>query len=386
MAVRVPALVIVGAFSGGLEERKPTTEYVTTGGRCQLKRNWTEEELVGRWTLFPDELALAGAKTGHTRLGFAVMLRFFAGEGRFPHDKHEVPVEVLRFVGEQVGEPAEAGPEGWLRYDWSGRSIKYHRAEIRGFFGFREATTQDGEDVAGWLLEEVLPREQDTEKLRAAFYERCRALKIEPPTPGRVDRLVASAARRFEERFCASVFDRLSEDALLKMDALLATERGTDNVAFDDPVPVAEQYPMRRSVLAWVKADPGRASLESVLDEVKKLGRVREIGLPPDLFAGDPPALVKEHRRRAAAEVASELRAHSTERRATLMAALLWWREREITDGLLDLLVRVVHKTGARAERRVEKELLEDLKRVTGKTNLLFTMAEAAVGNPEGTD
>jgi hypothetical protein len=29
---------------------------------------------------------------------------------------------------------------------------------------------------------------------------------------------------------------------------------------------------------------------------------------------------------------------------ATLMAALLWWREREITDGLLDLLVRVVHK------------------------------------------
>ena len=76
-----------------------------------MKRNWTEEELVGRWTLFPEELALAGAKTGHTRLGFAVMLRFFAGEGRFPRDKHEVPVEVLRFVGEQVGEPAEAGPK-----------------------------------------------------------------------------------------------------------------------------------------------------------------------------------------------------------------------------------------------------------------------------------
>ena len=118
---------------------------------------------------------------------------------------------------------------------------------------------------------------------------------------------------------------------------------------------------------------------------MKKLGRVREIGLPPDLFAGDPPALVKEYRRRAAAEVANELRAHSTETRATLMAALLWWREREITDGLLDLLVRVIHKIGARAERRVEKELLEDLKKVTGKTNLLFQMAEAAVKNPEGT-
>lgn len=187
-----------------------------------MKRNWTEEELVGRWTLFPDELALVGAKTGHTRLGFAVILKFFAGEGRFPRDKH---AQVLRFVGEQVAEPAspETGPEGWLRYDWSGRSVKYHRAQIREFFGFREATAQDGEDVASWLLEEILPREQDPEKLRTVFHERCQALKIEPPTPGRVDRLISSVASRFEERFCASVFGRLPEDALLKMDALLAT-------------------------------------------------------------------------------------------------------------------------------------------------------------------
>lgn len=345
-----------------------------------MKHRWTEEELIERWTLFPDELALLGAKTGHTRLGFAVMLRFFAEEGRFPRDKHEVPADVLRFVGEQVGEGPEAGPEGWLRYDWGGRSVKYHRAEIRRFFGFREATAQDGEDVASWLLEEVLPSEQDEGKLREAFRGRCRALKIEPPTPGRTERLVASASRRFEERFCASVFGRLQEGALLGMDALLATSRVEDGVSAGDPAP---PHP-RGSVLAWIKADPGRPGLEAVLDEVAKLGRVREVGLPRDLFAGDPPALVKEYRRRAVAEVASELRAHPEEVRATLMAALLWWREREITDGLLDLFVRVVHKIGARAERRVEKELLNDLKRVSGKTGLLFRMAEAAVENPEG--
>lgn len=217
-----------------------------------MKRSWTEEELVEQWTLFPDELVLVGAKTGHTRLGFAVMLRFFAGEGRFPRDKHEVPVEVLRFVGEQVGEGSEAGPEGWLRYDWGGRSVKYHRAQIREFFGFREATAEDGENVASWLLAEVLPREQDAVKLREAFHSRCRALRIEPPTPGRVDRLVASTSRRFEERFCASVFGRLPKGALLKMDALLATGRGEDEVMLDDAAPPDP----RRLVLVWVKADP----------------------------------------------------------------------------------------------------------------------------------
>ena len=343
-----------------------------------MKRKWTEEELVERWTLFPDELALIGAKTGHTRLGFSVMLRFFAGEGRFPRDKHEVPAEVLRFVGEQVGEPTE----GWLRYDWGGRSVKYNRARIREFFGFREATAGDGEGVAAWLLAEVLPREQDAGKLREAFQNRCRALKIELPTPGKVGRLIASVSRHLEEQFCSYVLGRLPEGALPRMDALLVTGRHEEAEVLPEDFMLPDP---RRSVLAWVKADPGRASLEAVLDEVRKLDRVREVGLPRDLFSAAPPALVKEYHRRAATEVASELRAHPEEVRATLMAALLWWREREITDGLLDLLVRVVHKIGARAERRVEKELLQDLRRVTGKTNLLFRMAEAAVGNPEGT-
>lgn len=52
-----------------------------------------------RWTLCPGELALLSNKAGHTRLGFAVMLGFFAGEGRFPRDKCEVPMEALRLVG-----------------------------------------------------------------------------------------------------------------------------------------------------------------------------------------------------------------------------------------------------------------------------------------------
>jgi hypothetical protein len=43
----------------------------------------------------------------------------------------------------------------------------------------------------------------------------------------------------------------------------------------------------------------------------------------------------------------------------------------------------MVHKIGATAERKVEKELLDDLKRVSGKTNILFHIAEAAVDHPD---
>ncbi len=40
---------------------------------------------------------------------------------------------------------------------------------------------------------------------------------------------------------------------------------------------------------------------------------------------------------------------------------------------------------GARAERRVEREMLEDLRRVSGKPNLLFEIAGASVDQPDGT-
>jgi len=44
----------------------------------------------------------------------------------------------------------------------------------------------------------------------------------------------------------------------------------------------------------------------------------------------------------------------------------------------------VIHKIGVRAEKRVEKELLDDFKRVSGKITVLFHIAEASVEQPDG--
>ncbi|MCP4492507.1 MAG: Tn3 family transposase, partial [Gammaproteobacteria bacterium] len=59
-------------------------------------------------------------------------------------------------------------------------------------------------------------------------------------------------------------------------------------------------------------------------------------------------------------------------------------RRREITDDLVERLLQIVHTMGTKAEKTVYRELLADLKRVTGKTNLLFMIAEAALANPDG--
>ena len=79
------------------------------------------------------------------------------------------------------------------------------------------------------------------------------------------------------------------------------------------------------------------------------------------------------------------MRAHPPAIRVTLLASLCWVRAAEITDSLVELLIALVHKINAHAERRVEKELVDDLKRVRGKEGILFALAEAAVEHPDET-
>jgi hypothetical protein len=48
----------------------------------------------------------------------------------------------------------------WLQYEWQGRSIEYHRAQIRSLLGFREASVEDGEALAAWLSEHLLNQDR----------------------------------------------------------------------------------------------------------------------------------------------------------------------------------------------------------------------------------
>ncbi len=112
-----------------------------------MSRNWTANELIVQWTLQPEERALLGNKTGTTRLGFAVLLKFFQFAGCFPRYAGEVPPSVVDHIAREVGVPAALWPE----YKWQGRTIEYHRAQIRSLLGFREPTVADGVALAAWL-------------------------------------------------------------------------------------------------------------------------------------------------------------------------------------------------------------------------------------------
>ena len=65
-------------------------------------REWEPEELIEAWTLLDGDWRLVGNKTGATRLGFSLILKFFAIEARFPRHAGEVPKAAVDYVAGQV--------------------------------------------------------------------------------------------------------------------------------------------------------------------------------------------------------------------------------------------------------------------------------------------
>ena len=61
-----------------------------------MARVLDEDELIGNWTLVGDELEQLSGRRGATKLGFALLLRFYAVHGRFPAGRGEIPDAEIR--------------------------------------------------------------------------------------------------------------------------------------------------------------------------------------------------------------------------------------------------------------------------------------------------
>ncbi|MBB3724545.1 DUF4158 domain-containing protein [Nonomuraea dietziae] len=326
-----------------------------------MRREWELEDLIECWTLDEAEAELLANKSGATRLGFALMLKFFELEGRFPR-REDVPKAAVDYVAGQVKVDAALFAE----YRWSGSTIEYHRAQIRRFHGFREPTVADEDKLTFWLADKICPVETSRERLRAALLTRCREDRTEPPTPKQIERLAGAAEALFEREFTTTTMRRCPISAAAALEDLIT-------VPDPDPDPDGEGgagAAGARSFLQELKEDPGPLQLETLLAEIVKLERVKAIGLPEELFEGVSEKVVEVWRARAMRMYPSDFAAAPEPIRLTLLAALCWVRKAEMIDGLVELLIQLVHKISVRAERKVENELSSEFRRVARRLRL----------------
>jgi hypothetical protein len=219
-----------------------------------VARNLGLDRVVDHFTLIGDELDLLRNKSGASRLGFAVLLKFVLWRGRFPRALNELAEDAVGHLARQAGVPA-----GELAsFDLAGRTAKRHRTEIRAYTGFRECSVTDAETLAAWLTEHVAGVERRQDRVRQELLARCRAQLIEPPTPDRVTEIVRSALHQAEQALLTMITGRLDRGAVTRLEALIAVSGDDDRQDADE------------SALALIKAAPGNVSLDTMLTEIAK--------------------------------------------------------------------------------------------------------------------
>ncbi len=333
-----------------------------------MRQQWKPAELIDYWTLGSEEINLINAisKNDYNRFGCGLLLKYLQVEGKFPNRKQDIPRVVIEHIAEQIHVQSSI----LQQYDLRGRAAKRHRVEIRRFLGIRKGTVADANAVLNWLrTQNPLLEDHNFDRLKEIVYEKYKDLKIEPPQPGRVDRIIRSAVNSADEQFYTITLKKLQTETLDKLEALLTTNDDT-----------AENT----SPLFNLKSEAGAATLESVLVEIAKLERIRSLSLPIDLFAGVSRKRLLWCKQRIAVEDLHEIRRHPASIRYSLLAAFCHERKQEITDTLLELLINIIHKIGSRAVHRVNKRVIKEIKRVQGKNKLLFDVASASVDHPEG--
>ncbi|WP_344953924.1 Tn3 family transposase, partial [Sphaerisporangium flaviroseum] len=275
-----------------------------------------------------------------------------------------------------------------------------HRTQIRAHLGYRVCSVADADKLTDWLAASVAHAERNPDRVRDELLGQCRRERIEPPAPARLARIVRSALHTAEATWFTRIAARIDAAARARLLAMVAAATGDaaqpggaeHELGAGDQVEAVDEPGLddedADSVLALIKAMPGNVSLESMLTEIGKLKAIRAIGLPRGLFSDVAPKVLAGWKARVMVESPSHLRRRAGSLPAgavTLLAALVAEREREVTDNLVDLLIATVHRIGARAERKVTEELVNAFKRISGKENLLFTIADAALAEPDGT-
>lgn len=320
-----------------------------------------DQNFIMAWSLSFSELEFVHGYRHATRIGIAVQLLHFRHHGYFPTSLDEVSSDAVEYVADQVGECVGSAPIYVIGSDTSRR----HRLEILRFLGIRRATDRDRKAIRTELKLQAARPGLSSESLILHGYKWALHRAVFVPSRKIMERLVRSALHAFQEDFLMSVFNRLEPIAIERLGGSLAEPRGT--LGFQQ-----------------LKGDVGAATLDNVIDAAGRLEFIRSLDLPFDLLKDIDTSWVRILMRRVEGETASEMRRHSKERRLGLFAVYLMSRRALMIDGLVDLLVEVVHRIGSRSRRKVVGRIARDIEKVHGKERLLVEIATAAMLKPNG--
>lgn len=314
-----------------------------------------------------EDHTLCKTKVGEAnQIAFGLMLAHFRIFSRFPAiDDHPNPLQLLNNVCAELNYDPDM-----FEFDWSSRTAKRFRREIRKHLGYREVIESDAADFIEHLIKTVLPQAPSKELLQEQITRYFQSHKIECFKHKQLTRYIASAKHQFEQLLFADLVKGLDENDKCLIDQILATP------ANDKQAEILG--------LAELKKDIPGARLKHVNHAIKKICLLQKLSLSPDIFKAIDRKLLLKYHDSVMVLSPSNLQESGDGAKYALMAIFCYVRSELFLDSMVDIFTKLIHRMRINAESFVNKNILKDVKRVDGKFDILERLARATANTPHG--
>ncbi len=332
----------------------------------QIPPDLSDRDIARYYTFTEKERNLINRRRrASNRLGFAVQLALLKFPGRTLMEVKEVPRVVLTAIAEQVDVPASA----FTSYGERENTLYEHLDELRRECGFRSCGWREYLLVARSLLPDAMESDRPLPLIETAL-ERLRTQGILAPSMIHVERLVWIVLKIAERRLLRTLTQSLTLEQRTRLDDLLHADTSIRGA----------------TRLSWLRQAPGVASPKSIKHLIERLLFLRELALPA------PSVTLHQNRVLQLARKCSKYQAQPLlnlprDRRHALLVTHLFELSQDLTDQALDQFDRLLGELQRKGERRQQKHLRLNSRKMNSHLTILTKAAEAfLLARTEGTD
>jgi TnpA family transposase len=299
------------------------------------------------------------------QLAFGVMLSFFKRYTQFPMaTEANISSELIL----QVAKSLDIDPLFITTFDWSGRNAKKYRQEIRKYLGYRVTNAEDIASIINYLVDNLIPRQLSDsvllEQTRLYFSKN----KIEIVSTQQLEGYILLANQKFEQQFFDKIFNNLNQEDFLLIDRILSKDEDEDHEIIE---------------LSELKKDIAGAKIKNIQDAINKVNLLSRIKLSDSVVDTVDRKLLLKYYERVMAFAPSNILDFSPTTKYVTMVIFFHVRLEFLLDSLTDTMIKLVKKVRSGAEKRVDRYILAEVKRVDGKFDILEKLAVLNAKNPK---
>lgn len=293
-------------------------ELLTENQRREwMNISWlTESELATYYTFSAADVKIINQhRRDHNRLGFAVQLCLVRFPGWSLTDMHDIPERILKYIARQI----QADSNVFAQYARRSPTRREHLQEIRQAYGYQSFNSEDYRNTFQLLTQYAMKNDSTMYLLETAI-DALRQQKIILPSIATVERIVWESRDHAERDIYQKLNGSLSQEQKQKINQLL-----------DEPT-----IGNGKTILGWLKENPGNFSPQSFLGVIKRLDYIRRLKLNIDTHKIHP------NRFRQLSRLGSRYDAHAFRRfkdskKYSMLVAYLVHLSQDLTDQAIEI-------------------------------------------------